>query len=727
MTFFQKTSSNDQNTPQGWPWIWAALLVFICLVTMAVKYAMPVRDGDIWWHMAYGRYFLENFTLIPDHTIFSWSPASNDQIYCAWIPEIIFYLLYQAAGLPLLFIVRYLCVLVLVFACFFYARSINVHRHPLVWLICLVAIILSYAGLFIKPEMFTYLFMILSSWLWWWIREKSEQRYLYFYGFPLIVLVWVNSHGGFIFGVIFFCVIAVGEFLNTWFSKNNKLPPLSRKHFCIALLLSLVAICITPYGIQYPLQLIHHLIPNAANTAYNVKISAYKAPFAEETPYHSFALYADMAILLLLYLYLKNVRKNTIEWSSILSNLIFAFLYTRFFRTTFYWAPVFMFSSIYLLKNDGGFIVKGAFCQWNKIITIGSILILSIMLSGYTIKKSICTPEPYSWMGFGVSEITPVDEVKYIQKYFPKSRIGNTYDEGGYMLWALWPEQKVFFDSRHFPYRQWSDEFFNFLYGNGVDEFTSKYDADIWCVGLKNLNLVNTFIQSDQWKIAFYGKTCMVAVRHDYPVPADAPLVSPNVFQVKNLANAIRVFLFACNIKDWPTAEKMIARLPEISFSDLSKEKIEKVEMFYKGLRAYYAGKYQEAYLNISSGHPDVINADLLLTKCLLFLAQQAWQNEDGLLAVKLNWQASLHSKGNLFSAYNSGIMAWYDWYSSDTSQILSTEDDDYPWQKDLNYFLQYSSKRYEQERVIAQEILAGHYQQRPVLLVPDRPPITLE
>jgi hypothetical protein len=83
-------------------------LALVVLATIALRYAEPINDGDIWFHLAYGRYFLENHTLIPDHSIFSWTPAANDTIYCAWIPEIFFYLLFKAGGLQVLYALRYL-------------------------------------------------------------------------------------------------------------------------------------------------------------------------------------------------------------------------------------------------------------------------------------------------------------------------------------------------------------------------------------------------------------------------------------------------------------------------------------------------------------------------------------------------------------------------------------------------------------------------------------------
>ena len=66
----------------------AYFLFFLVLATVAIRYAIPLRDSDVWFHLLYGKYFVENLTLVPDHTLYSWTPASNEIVYCTWLPDI---------------------------------------------------------------------------------------------------------------------------------------------------------------------------------------------------------------------------------------------------------------------------------------------------------------------------------------------------------------------------------------------------------------------------------------------------------------------------------------------------------------------------------------------------------------------------------------------------------------------------------------------------------------
>src|ERR1700676_5002708 len=89
----------------------AACLALVLLTVIAVRFAEPILDGDLFWHMAYAKQMLARHTLVPDHTAYSWTPASNETIYCAWASELFFNWLWTHLGMSSLFVFRYLCVL----------------------------------------------------------------------------------------------------------------------------------------------------------------------------------------------------------------------------------------------------------------------------------------------------------------------------------------------------------------------------------------------------------------------------------------------------------------------------------------------------------------------------------------------------------------------------------------------------------------------------------------
>ena len=119
-------------------------------------------------------------------------------------------------------------------------RKTKYNHHPFTWLACLLAVLLSYTGIFEKPTIFSYLFFTLYCYIWWNIRTDEMKSWKAVYLFPLIMLIWVNSHGAFLFGCIFLMVINAGEFLNTWLSPDNRLSLTTKKHLFSASVLAAV-------------------------------------------------------------------------------------------------------------------------------------------------------------------------------------------------------------------------------------------------------------------------------------------------------------------------------------------------------------------------------------------------------------------------------------------------------------------------------------------------------
>ncbi len=700
-------------------------LAALTMVTLAFRYALPVRDGDLWWHMLYGKYFLENHTLIADHTIFSWSPTTNDRIYCTWLADIFLYLMHRATGLTGLFAFRYLCLFTLIAGCFFYARRQRIATHPLTWFLCLNALLMAYTAAFLKPEIISFALMTLSAWNWWHIRSSGEKAWRSTYLFPLIMLVWVNSHGGFVFGAVFYLLIAAGELLNSWLAPKNTLPAHVRKHLAIALPLAALAVFLTPYGYHYPLQLVSVLQPSADNMNYVKKIAAYVSPFAFEDTYN-LTLCADLAIALLLILFFRNFRK--VEWSALLANLIFAFLYTRFFRTTFYWAPVFLFASLNLLAC--GPLVPDAI-RYSRVVNrllTGIILVCGCLLAGNTLYKAAIIPENYIWMGFGISEANPVEEAQYIKKYFPDARIGNTYDQGAYLLWELWPENKVFFDSRHFPYRAWSDEYFSFAAGSSIKAFTEKYPCDLWCIGLQNSTLLIGLLLSEEWKLALYGKNAAVLVRNDISLPEGVSRTSKHIYNLKNLSNALDIFKFAIHIGDFETAEKLLAAMQSGFSSSLQRKALRWTEYYLTGLKAYQVKNYglAERKLGLISDPPDHIR--FIRTNCYQYLTKRAWEQNDAVSALKFARKGLELVPDNHYSLYNAGVIGWL--LEKETASASSAENKAKPpidkgkWREPLQKFLEVAQADQDFTEFLetASAILGGRQEERPRLLIPLEP-----
>ena len=95
------------STSRDLAWPWFALLAAVLAVIVAVTLAEPIQDGDLFWHLAYARQIVNDHTLSPDPSIYSWTPTSDAVLYVAWLAELVLYGIWRATGLTGLFVLRF--------------------------------------------------------------------------------------------------------------------------------------------------------------------------------------------------------------------------------------------------------------------------------------------------------------------------------------------------------------------------------------------------------------------------------------------------------------------------------------------------------------------------------------------------------------------------------------------------------------------------------------------
>lgn len=536
----------------------AIIFIGLILCLLAVRYAVPIRDTDIWFHLLYAKQYITNFSLIPDHTLYSWTPTDNKSIYCTWLADLILYLFYKVAEVPGLLALRYICFALVIGLLLSFSKKLNLIYKPTTWLIIVLAMLASDTAFFCKPELFSYLYMAIIAWNWWRIKSADTVTRADIYLFPLIILIWANSHGGIIFGLVFLFLLGISEILNSFFLQRTFAGKLE-KHFYFALLLCFGALFLTPYGWRYPVELYGTCLPTEHNLKIISAIAAYGSPAVQYKGMLSFIDFANIMIVILVIISLPLVRRRKIDFSFLVTNIAFAFLYTRYFRTTFYWAPVFGFSSLYLLS----FKPFSGFYKYRKIHIMMSILVvaLSFSLLGRAIVDRFNHQERYLYLGLGKGEASPYFAADYIAQEFPGYNIGNTYAVGAYLAWKLWPNNKIMIDARQFPYLSWFDAYRQFEKNPDANlEFMKDFSCEVWCVNLNKSALVRWFHRADDWQLGFMGTNSAVFVRKNLFSPEHRKELSKEqIATVKNTLDLYHVFMFYSMMQDWENADYVLS------------------------------------------------------------------------------------------------------------------------------------------------------------------------
>jgi len=213
----------------------------------------PLADADIGWHIRTGEQILATHSL-PRTDPFSSTMQGQPWFAWEWLYDLPLGILHQACGLNG---VVWLCAL-LVAAIFALLLSLLLQRGtglPLAIVLMLLAEAASTIHLYARPHIVSWLFSVL-----WFVAldrwENSEHGRLprwIFWFFPASMLLWVNLHGGCVFGIALLGIYTFAAFVeNVRARKNNPFAAIRAAHRARAMAgawaASAMATLVNPYG-----------------------------------------------------------------------------------------------------------------------------------------------------------------------------------------------------------------------------------------------------------------------------------------------------------------------------------------------------------------------------------------------------------------------------------------------------------------------------------------------
>jgi hypothetical protein len=653
------------GTPPGstasagaWHPAWAWMLGAAVVATVLLVFASPIQDADLWWHLAYARDMIAKGTLVPDHTAYSWTPAGGGHIYCTWLSDLVLYGLYRAGGLPVLFVLRYAVLLLMPGFVWMLARRWGLARRPLTYLVMMLTVLMGLSAGIVKPSLFSVVYMTGAVLIWMQVRSGSARAWAWCYAWPPLVLLWVNSHGCFMFGMVFLVLVGVGELLNVLFASEDALPRRTLRHLLAALALAGLVVVATPYGIAYPLDLIEAVTTSSAT--HRVTVREYDTIFAFDQQSQHYVDTLVVATFVLVLLVAPRLRRRRVNWAFVLTNLAFAVLYVRFVRMTMFWAPIFAVTALDLMRDRPPVGLAGRAAV--RYAALAATVVLSLFLGGRAVYQHVTRPRLCQWFGFGNSYINPEEEAEFIDAAFRGRRLGNDYNAGGYLLWRLTPATKVFIDPRRFPYADWYDRYRALETTKGIDAFVDRQACDLWCVILPLRRTISWFCRSSEWKPVFYGNSAAVFVRRDGPYGRMELTRAANAGRVHNLLQGIFVLNFAASVGDDAGFDIVDARLQERFTHSRDRGALEKARFVLRGIRAIRRRDYDEAVGLLLRARDRGASAGEWrppLRKCYRILLARAWERGDRARALEYADAALAADPADVIMHYNAGAIGW--------------------------------------------------------------------
>ncbi|MBC3942202.1 hypothetical protein [Sphingomonas albertensis] len=191
------------DVPTGIPRSILALLAAFAAFAFTIIVPTALRDGDTGWHLATGAWIVAHAS-VPTTDPFSFTATGRPWVAHEWLSELAMYASYRAAGWSGLIVLIGAAMAALFALVAYEIRRWLSTRASILALLLLVTGLLP--SLLARPHILA--LPMLAGWLIALLHARARDRPPAL-GFALLMLVWANAHGSFVFGLALVGVFAL--------------------------------------------------------------------------------------------------------------------------------------------------------------------------------------------------------------------------------------------------------------------------------------------------------------------------------------------------------------------------------------------------------------------------------------------------------------------------------------------------------------------------------------
>jgi len=494
-------------------------LIFVALLATLVFTPLSVKllgDAGIGWHIRTGQQILATHA-VPRVDPFSSSMAGRTWFAWEWLYDMVVGELEAKLGLN--GVVWFTAIVIAaVFALLFrmlMQRGVNLCVTLAMTLLAMGASMIHFLA---RPHVVSWLFTL----IWFWILDTTERDSLggrdrntrWLWALPLLMLVWVNVHGGFLVGFILLGIFWLGATWNWLAIKDAQIEQAlqkitagkrSKDLFWVGLA-SLAASLVNPYGWK----LHAHIYSYLSNRFLMDHIEEFQSPNFHGVAQKCFAL------LLLIVFAVLTFRGRQLRASGVLIILFAAYAGLYASRNI----PV---SSILLVivvvplmhsatPKREGFLQRMQQMEsrlhghlWPAAAIV---LTFGIVANGGHVGSSTLMDAHFD------PKRMPVEAVTYLEQHGVSGPILSPDYWGGYLIYHLAPIQKVVVDDRHDFYgEQFLKSYLKMMHiERGWQDFLREHEAS--CILLpRDAALANVLLETREWKQIYSDDVAIAFVR----------------------------------------------------------------------------------------------------------------------------------------------------------------------------------------------------------------------
>ena len=412
------------------------LFFIVLLIAIAIRGGGILSDGDSGFHIRAGDFIINNMK-IPKVDIFSYVSPPIPWTAHEWLSEVIMSFIHKCIGLSGLAIF-FMSFIAFSFYVYFKLLRVYCNNVVLLWPIVFFAALCTSFHWLARPHVFSMLILI----LWYMILDLYEYRNInkLFY-LPVLMLLWVNLHGGYIIGYVLIFIYIFSNFINGYFFSNEDKTKISQK---AKKLLFICFICfgvslLNPFGYKiflFPFK----LVTDSFITSHVMEFLP--TNFQDNQPFNYFFFFS---IFVILFSKMKPDLTESILFFSFSYLALYSVRYTALFAIII--APIllkridlfFKYSEIKMfrkIKHSGENISvvekRNRGLLWPIILVV---LLFYLGING-TIKYD-----------FDLKRHA-IEATEFILKEKIPGNMFNDDEFGDYLIYAAYPLYKVFFDGR---------------------------------------------------------------------------------------------------------------------------------------------------------------------------------------------------------------------------------------------------------------------------------------
>jgi hypothetical protein len=489
-------------------------IIFICILfSLALLQGKGLlNDADTGYHIRAGEHILQTLS-VPRHDIFSFLTPPLPWTAHEWLSEVIMAFFHGFHGLT--GVVLFFALLIATsFAVLF--RILQTEGSYVLVNVAIILLVITSSEIhwLARPHMFSLFLMI----IWYFILDQYQYRDRnYLYLLPPLMLLWVNLHGGFMAGFMLICVYLAGNALRL-FAADAAVRGESRRRlrdYGLLLLFCLLASLANPHGVHillFPFTL-------ASNSFLMDNVAEFLSPnFHEAMPFKY------LLLLMIVLFSVSRKRPNGIEIMLVLlfvNMSLYSARYIPLFAVIV--APILSAQANEVVGRAGGKFMDFFRRRSARIAAVdasskghlwplAAVLLVVILAAGGNISFAFD------------KKMKPVAAVDFLKREHIKGHMFDNDEFGDYIIYAAWPEYRVFFDGRSDMYgiARMKDYLEVARAQRGWDEVLKKYHID-WIIYDAGSSLALLLEERDDWKLIYADKVAEIFVRD---VPQYAALIA---------------------------------------------------------------------------------------------------------------------------------------------------------------------------------------------------------